>query len=168
MIVVDKKNLINGNTVLKPSNEPLRKKEKYDREKYKKLEESKKEALKSLKEKQRKKKGKVLKYIACVFVVGMTIIYRYNMIYENQRKIKNIKAEINTFRENNDNLKIELVKYNSISNVEVTAKEELDMVKPSRADIIYCDLKKNNFVVEKPKVEEKEENFMSKIKDFLF
>ena len=50
MIVVDKNNLINGNTVLAPQEQPERRRE--DKEKYDKLNEAKREALRKAREKQ--------------------------------------------------------------------------------------------------------------------
>lgn len=165
MIVVDKKNIINGNTALEPAQKPLRKKEKS--EKYKKLKESKKEAQIRLREKQNREKIKILRHIACFFVAGMVIVGRYTIIYSNQKQIMDIKQDINTFKKNSDNLRIQLVKYNNINYIDKMAKENLNMVEANRADAEYCNLSENYFKMSE-EIPTKEESFLTKIKDLLF
>jgi cell division protein FtsL len=165
VIVVDKKNIINGSTALEPAQKPLRKKEKS--EKYKKLNESKKEAQIRLREKQNREKIKILGHIACFFVIGMVIVGRYTIIYSNQKQIMDIKQDINTFKKNSDNLKIQLVKYNNINYIDKMAKEKLNMIEPNRADAEYCNLNENYFrMPEENPAEEK--SFLTKIKELLF
>ena len=161
-VIVEKNNFeINGNTVLAPD-------ESFKKRKYEDLEKSRKQIEHSKKLKDMKKKKSVLKNIFLGFIIGMTIIARYCMIYSYQDEITKTKAKIETLSKENDTYKVELIKFRNIGYIEEIATTKLHMVKPRISDIQYCNLSKNNLDT-KEKLEVKtSNNIINKIKNIIF
>lgn len=152
---------IDGNTVLSPE-------ESFRKQKYEGLEESRKKAEQSKKQKDIKKKKSVLFHILLGFVVGVTIIARYCMIYNYQDTASKAKAEIGILNKENDAYKVELIKFRNISYVEKMATTKLNMVKPRISDIQYMDLSKNNLQIKKELQVNKSTEIINKIKNIIF
>ncbi|MEW9093651.1 MAG: cell division protein FtsL [Clostridiaceae bacterium] len=136
MIITDKNQYINGSTVLAPNSYPevkkgTKEKVTIDRK-----------ALIEEKNKRLKNKFKVIRNISLVFIVGVTIVGRYGQIYSMQRELNGLNKKISDINKDNENLRIELVKYNNLSLIEEIATTKLKMVKPTKADIIYVDMTK--------------------------
>ncbi len=161
VIVAKNKFELDGNTVLSPS-------ESYEKRKYEGLEESRKKADQSKKQKEIKKKQSILKYILLGFVIGVTIIARYCMIYNYQSAAAKTKAEIGILNKENDAYKVELIKFRNISYVEKVAVGRLNMVKPKYSDIQYLDLSKNNLEVKKELQVKKSTIIINKLKNIIF
>ncbi|MGV8984386.1 hypothetical protein [Clostridium sp.] len=161
MIVAKNKFELDGNTVLAPD-EQVRKR------RYEDLEKSKQQTQQSKKVKDIKSKKSILKNILLGFVIGITIIARYCMIYNYQDTTSKAKAQIETLNKENDAYKLELIKFRNIGRIEQTATTKLHMVKPSISDVQYCNLSKNNLVtVEKSEVKISSD-IISKIKNIIF
>ena len=161
-VIVEKNNFeINGNTVLAPD-------EHFKKRKYEDLEKSRKQIQHSKKLKDMKKKKGVLKNIFLGFIIGMTIIARYCMIYGYQDEITKTKAKIEALSKENDTYKVELIKFRNIGYIEEIATTKLHMVKPRISDIQYCNLSKNNLDT-KEKLEVKtSHNIINKITNIIF
>ncbi len=152
---------INGNTVLAPD-------ESFKKPKYEDLEKSRKQIEHSKKLKDIKKKKNVLKNILLGFIIGVTIIARYCMIYNYQRAISKAKAETEVLVKENDAYKVELIKFRNISYIEQVATTELHMVKPMISDIQYCNLSKNNLETKEDSGVKISKNIINKIKNIIF
>ncbi|MGH4140952.1 hypothetical protein [Clostridium sp.] len=161
-VIVAKNNFeMDGNTVLAPD-EQVRKR------KYQELEKSRQQTQLSKKIKDIKNKKSILKNILLGFVIGITIIARYCMIYNYQDATSKAKAQIETLNKENDAYKLDLIKFRNISLIEQTATNKLHMVKPNISDIQYCNLSKNNLAtVEKSQVKISID-IISKIKNIIF
>ncbi len=98
-----------------------------------------------------KKKFKTLGNIIIAFIIGVTLVARYGILYSMQKDLSNINSHISEVEKENENLKVELVHYNNLSNIEKVAGQNLKMVPPDKDSAIYTDLSYNNFKAENSK-----------------
>ncbi|WP_125152212.1 septum formation initiator family protein [Clostridium rectalis] len=162
MIVSGNEEYIRGNTALAPQVEPEIKKEKS------KKKQNRSKILKK-KNKSIQKKAKTIKSISIAFIIGVALLSRYSYIYNMQQNLNNINKGITKLNKNNENLKVELVKYNNIQYIEDIATKKLKMTKPSKNSIVYCDLNKEVFKnQQKSDVKKTEENIFKKWFSKLF
>ena len=159
MIVTDKKNYyVDGSTVMAP--------EVHEEKSQKKKE--KKVFRKKIPNNSRKKLS-IIGKILTVFIVGTIIIGRYSKIYNMQKQLNNINNSIVKLNKENENLKVELLKLNNIKSVEDIAIGKLKMSVPTKENMIYCDMSKEIFKLNKNANEEKNKNkgiianFLSKL-----
>lgn len=160
MIVTDKKNYyIDGSTVMAPE---VHIEEKSQKKKEKKV------FRKKIPNNSRKKLS-IIGKILTVFIVGTIIIGRYSKIYNMQKQLNNINNSIVKLNKENENLKVELLKLNNIKSVEDIAIGKLKMSVPTKENMIYCDMSKEIFKLNKNANEEKNKNkgiianFLSKL-----
>lgn len=153
--MVNKNNLINGNTVLAPDYTETEKD-------YKKQRKIKTNKPKQIKRKQINK-GKVILNILVTFIIGTIIICRYSSIYNMQRNLASLKTETTSLKKENENLKVELIKYCNLQHIEDKAIKELNMVKPDKFSSVYVDLKTDNFKKENKTNGKSDSNNISKI-----
>lgn len=155
MIVMNKNQYIQGSSVLAPVEETVKKRK----------------VKKTTKKNNKKEKIKIIKNILLIFVIGFVLIWRYAIIYNMQKNLGDIHHNIRTINKENENLKIHLVKYSSVENIEDSALSEIHMLKPDRGQIMYLKLDKDNFGLDKKESEAKEkinEGVFAKIKEKLF
>ncbi|MDW8799630.1 cell division protein FtsL [Clostridium sp. A1-XYC3] len=162
MIVVNEDSIIQGNTVLKPKYSPTRGNE-VDKEKA-----NRKRRHKQV-NRRVKNKMKIIRNIALIFIIGLTLVGRYCIIYDMQMELNSIKSNINTINKENENLRVELVKFNNIQQIEETAVSKLHMVKPDKSMAVYTNISKETIQSsEKKKQVEEEKSIWSRIKRVLF
>lgn len=127
--------VINGNTVLAPNYEPYRESEQ------------KRQVRKNRSSKNNiNKKIIVIRNIMIAFIVGITLVGRYCIIYNLQSELNTTKQNIAALNKENENLKVDLVKYNNIQYIEDVAVNKLGMVTPDRNDAIYADVSKKTII----------------------
>ncbi|MBE6065302.1 cell division protein FtsL [Clostridium cochlearium] len=160
MIVTDKKNYyVDGSTVMAPE---VHIEEKSQKKKEKKV-------FRKKKPNNSRKKLSIIGKILTVFIVGTIIIGRYSKIYNMQKQLNNINNSIVKLNKENENLKVELLKLNNIKSVEDIAIGKLKMSVPTKENMIYCDMSKEIFKLNKNANEEKNKNkgvianFLSKL-----
>lgn len=165
MIVVNEDSYIQGNTVLQPEYRPYeddqRDKERLKRENFKKRK----------KAKQRlKKKVKIIRNISLSFIVGLIFVGRYCSIYNMQMELNSVATNINEINRENENLKVELVKYNNLQHIEDIAMNKFQMVRSDKGAAVYTNLDKENIKISEKKVQDKieKENLWSKFRKVLF
>ncbi|MHC1720975.1 MAG: cell division protein FtsL [Clostridiaceae bacterium] len=137
MIVVNDGVLIRGNTVLAPKQMPSRETEHNKQKNVHSRKSSKKNVNKKL---------IIMRNIMIAFIVGIILVWRYCMIYDLQRNLNTTKQNTVTLTKENENLKVELVKYNNIQYIEEVAVNKLNMVTPDRNDAIYANISKNTII----------------------
>jgi cell division protein FtsL len=135
MNVLNGKIMIDGNTVLAPNYVPYRESERERQVKRNKA-----------KNKNFNKKVVVMRNIMIAFIVGITLVGRYCIIYNLQSELNTTKQNIVALNKENENLKVELVKYNNIQYIEDAAINKLGMVTPDRNDAIYADISKETII----------------------
>jgi hypothetical protein len=162
-VIIEKdKFVVDGNTVLAPEEQQIK------RRKYEDLEKSRQQINKSKKIKDIKKKKSVITNIFLGFVIGVVIIARYCMIYNYQDTTAKTKAQIEVLNKVNDGYKVQLIKFKNISYIEKVATENLHMVKPRISDIQYYDLSKNNLPTTEKLQLKVSNDIINKIKSFIF
>lgn len=164
MIVVNENSVIRGNTVLKPEYDPYKDKQaERDKERKRKIKQNKQ------RNKRMKSKVKIMRNIALTFIIGMTLVARYCIIYDMQRELNSIKSSISYTNRENENLKVELVKYNNLQFIEETATNKLQMTKPDKGLAVYTNLSKEVIQSrEKKKEIEEQKNIWNKLRKVLF
>jgi cell division protein FtsL len=166
LVVKSRNTYINGSTVLAPDKRvesPLKKEE------YEKLKRSKVERINRVKQKKNAQKRKVMMSIACVFLVGFSLIWGEAQVYRSQIKLSDIKAEITETNKENEDLRLQLAKASSIDNIRSVAESNLHMIAPDRKLMIVADLNKDNFIDEpKDYRESKAKEIITIIKSLLF
>ena len=157
VIVANEDIMIRGNTVLAPSQVPYVNREKEKNQIIKK------------KNRKIKKQAIFIRNIFIAFIIGLTLIGRYSTIYNMQQQLNSTKSNINEMNKENDNLKVELVKYNNLHYIEEVATNKLHMITPNRNDAIYANISKNTIVSTTASTNtEANKSFMSKAIDKIF
>lgn len=162
MIITDKESYVKGSTALAPEIQPNEKKKKDNKRE--------KQLLVKEKNKSAKNKLKIIRNISLTFLIGVTLIGRYSKIYNLQKQLNTINGDITMLNKDNENLKVELVKFSNIQYVEDIATKKLGMVRPTKDSIIYCDMNKEIFKYESndKTVNKVEDNTFKKVFKELF
>lgn len=148
MIVMNEDKIINGNNAMQPE---------YTEEK---------QMIKRRKPKKNKinNKLKVIRNIGLVFIIGLTLIARYSIIYNMQMGLNSSQNRIENLNRDNENLMVELVKYNNLQYIEDTAVNKLHMVQPEKSSVVYVDLNKS---IIKKETSDKDNKKFNSILDML-
>jgi cell division protein FtsL len=167
MLLENESNSINGNTVLSPQRTAL------PNERIKREEEAKKKQQEKQKQQQRQQQKLhiALKFAGTLvvgFTVAFTVLFRYSSIYTTQNQLIQVNNEINSIAEENESLKVQLIKYNNISYIEEVATKELKMVSPIAGNAVYCNLKSIELPLEERNTKSGSITLFKKIKSFLF
>lgn len=158
MIITGKESYIQGSSALAPKVVIKHKKKNNS---------NKRKRIKVNHDKIIRNKLKIIRNIFCIFVVGVIIIGRYSKIYGLQREVNSINSTINKLNKENENLRVQLVKYSNIQYVEELSTNKLKMIKPDKNDLVYYDLKKQLVKVDN-KLEDKDlEKNQSVMKKFF-
>ncbi|MEY8762325.1 MULTISPECIES: cell division protein FtsL [Clostridium] len=128
---MNEENMMNGNAALQPQYKPYK---KHDKRIHKNKNEN--------KQKKIKKKLRVLLNICVFFVIGLILIYRYSIIYNMQTDLNSAENNVDNISRQNENLTVELVKYNNLKYIEDDAVNKLKMVVPNKQNAVYIDLDK--------------------------
>ncbi|HAK43099.1 MAG TPA: hypothetical protein DCM59_10890 [Clostridium sp.] len=164
MVVENKKDAVSGNTALASQVNPLPSK----RVKNPTKQSPSKEELRKIKKQKMLKFLKLNGTIVTAGVLGVIIVFRYSTIYSNQKEIIALQEEIQTLKEENEDLSVKLLKFNNISYIEEVATKELKMVEPKSTNAIYCDINAIEEIATSSANEEKGDSLLSKIKNLLF
>lgn len=165
MIVVNEDSIIRGNTVLQPEYKPYRDVEAEEQKKAK----IKRAKEKKLKQRKMKNKLRVMRNIGLTFVIGLLLVGRYCVIYNMQMELNSMESNINEINRDNENLRVELVKYSNLQYIEETAVNKLHMLPPDKGSAIYTNLDKDVLqYTEKKSAEKEQQNIWNKLKKSLF
>lgn len=160
---------IRGNTVLAP--ERKRKVVRKPDKKYKHIQRKRKINKILLEKKQRANDRKYLLTIAGIIVtLGFITISGDNKVYDIEKNLNTVNSQISQTEEENEALKVKILKYSSLNNVETNAENKLSMFVPSKNDTVKVDFSQDYFKDLKPKSSEintKEESLFSKLIGFI-
>lgn len=129
--------IISGNTVLKPQ---IKEQSKVNKN-------TNTNKLKQEKQKRIKMRNTIIKSTAVLFVIGAITVSGQAIVTNAQYELNTMKDNYAVMLQDNDNLKIQKMKIDNISNIEETSKG-LNMKKAYLDEFAFTDLNKNNF---KPK-----------------
>lgn len=158
---------VKGNTALQPN----RKSTDHNIDKqYEDLRKSKIERKNRLKNKHKQNTRGVIQIVSLIFILGIVTIWRDANVYKMRNDLSNTQKEINLMVNENEALKVELLKASSLENVKIVAEGKLKMVIPAKEDVVKINLTKENFLNEgkKQSMDDNNKNLMTKIKDALF
>ncbi|MEW8956516.1 cell division protein FtsL [Clostridium sp.] len=146
---------------------PERKDDIEVKEKYRELKKAKKERNKRLKEKQWEVKRSTLLCILVLFICGFSVTYSHGLAFTKQKELSGLQKEARNINTENDNLKVELLKFSNFEYIKSNAESKLSMVSPDRSKVINVDLSEDNFKDESS-VKEEKKSIVSFIKDLFF
>ena len=72
--------------------------------------------------------------VAAIFTLGSVTIAGDTKVYNMQRQVTQLNSSIKTMKEENEALKVNLLKYSSLSNIEGNASTKLGMYIPSSSE----------------------------------
>lgn len=81
-------------------------------------------------------KNNMMLMIGLVFVLGFTIISRDGKVYEMQEELSAVNKSISSMISENEALEVKLLKAVSLDDIASIAKERLNMIFPTKEDII--------------------------------
>lgn len=156
---------IKGNTVLAPERKHrvVRKPDK----RYKEIRRRKLNNKHLLLKNRRKSDRKYLTTVAGVIVtLGLLTILGDNKVYNTERTLDKLNGQISAVQADNEALKVKILKFSSLNNIQQSAQNKLSMFVPSKKETVRIDFSENYFKDVKPKSSEnstKEEGFFSKL-----
>jgi cell division protein FtsL len=112
----------------------------------------------------------VLTMVAIIFGLGFVTISGDSKVYDMQSKISNLSTQINQTQEDNEALKVKLLKFSALSNIQEKAGTKLSMFIPNKKETVRIDFSQNYFENLKPNSSNnstKETNLLSKIMNLI-
>lgn len=87
----------------------------------------------------------VLTVAVIIFGMGLVTISGDSKVYEMQRKTSNLSTQINQTQEENEALKVKLLKFSALNNIQEKAGTKLGMFIPKKEETVKIDFSKNYF-----------------------
>lgn len=160
---------IKGSTALAP--ERKRRVQKPDK-KYKQIQRRKKLQSKNLLLRNKRKNDR--KYIFTVAIIilslGFITISSDSKVYNMQKSVTDLNTQIKQTEEANEALKVKLLKFSSLNNIEQNAGTKLSMIVPKKEETVKIDFSENYFKDLKSTSSEnntKETNLFSKLTNLI-
>ena len=135
---------IKGSTALAPERKKrVRKPDK----KYKQIQRRKKLQSKNilLKNKRKSDRKYVLTVAMVIFSLGFITISGDSKVYNMQKQVTDLNTQIKQTEEANEAIKVKLLKYSSLNNIEQNASNKLSMVIPKKDETTKIDFSQNYF-----------------------
>ncbi len=162
-MIVKEFDYVKGNTVVKPN----RRSTESDK-KYKELERSKRNKKKREYAKKKQNRIACLQIAALIFTVGLIVISRDTKVYNMQKELASINKQISTVTDENEALRIQLLKIGSLDNIKTNAESKLGMSIATKDNTMQIEVPSNYFEEENDNADDEKETVLSKILDALF
>ena len=133
---------VRGNTAVKPLRKTTIRKPKKHNEIIRKNKNNKKKLFK--KERQNDRKY-MLTVVMFILGIGCVTIAGNSKIYNMQRAVTKLENEINNTNEENEALRVKILKYSSLNNIEESAENNLGMYVPHGEDVVKIDFSNDYF-----------------------
>lgn len=154
---------IKGNTAVKPLKKTTIRKPKKQNKNRKKI---KSKAYLSRKQKQSDRKY-MLTVILTVLGLGCITIAGDGKVYKMQQTVSKLENQISTTEEENEALRVKILKYSALNNIEENASNSLGMHVAQGSDVVKIDFSNNYFQnIEEHPAAKKEEGFWSNLLKF--
>lgn len=162
LIVTDKNYIYNGNNALIPERKSFGEDEKH------RLRQEENEKLRNIKKSKLRNQAKVMIGIALTFTIGLSVVYRYSTIYTMEKKLSSVTINNDNMTKSNEDLKLQLMKYNQIQSLEDRASK-INMVQPDKNQAVSVDYDRQIIKNSKNVIDDKKgKSIFQKIKDKLF
>jgi cell division protein FtsL len=102
-----------------------------------------------------------------IFTLGVATIAGDNKVYSMQNSVTSLNTQIKQAQEENEALKVELLKFSSLNNIEKKAEGNLSMFVPKKGEVVKIDFSQDYFSDLKSNSSAentKESNIFSKLK----
>ena len=134
-MIVKEYEYIRGNTATQPrrSSEP-------DRKRYEELQKAKRERKRRKLEEERRKRKGARQIAAAIAILGVITIARDTKVYSMQSDLAKLNSEIKSVDDENEALRVELLKVASLDNIKTNAEEKLGMVVATKDEMLQMDL----------------------------
>ena len=133
---------VKGNTAVKPLKKTTIRKPK----KHNEITQKKKNDKKKLFKKQRQSDRKyMLTVVGIVLSLGCITIAGDSKVYKMQKTVTTLENEISSTKEENEALRVEILKYSSLNNIEENAGNTLGMHVPHGEDVVKIDFSNDYF-----------------------
>ena len=87
----------------------------------------------------------ILTMVVIIFGIGFITISGDGKVYDMQRKISNLSTQINQTQEENEALKVKLLKFSALNNIQQKAGTKLAMFIPNKEETVRIDFSQNYF-----------------------
>lgn len=137
---------IKGNTVSAPERKSrVRKPDKKNRQIQRRKNRS---AL--LKNRRKNDRKYILTMAMIIFTFGFITISGDSKVYNMQKKVSDLNTQIKQTEEGNEALKVKMLKFSSLTNIQGNAGSKLAMFIPSKEEVVKIDFSENYFKDIKP------------------
>ncbi|MBD7910067.1 MULTISPECIES: cell division protein FtsL [Clostridium] len=165
-MIVKEYDYVKGNNAISPH----RKSNEKDKKKYEELKRSKRDRNKRKLEEQKGVRKAAVQIACVIFFVGMVTISRDVKVYNMQKEVGNIDSQIKNLNDENEALRVELLKVGTLDNIKTQAEQRLGMFVPTKDNRIQIEIPKGYLEdKDKKKTEDKtnQETLFSKLMDAL-
>lgn len=116
-----------------------------------------------------KRKLKLISTVIIMLLVGTLIVGRYALIMNLNSQSISLRKSISENQKLNDDLKLQLMKYCDITQIEEYASSQIQMVRPESYNIVYIDVSETYEVgeTEKEKEDPQKVSFLGRIISFF-
>lgn len=118
---------------------------------------------------EKRRKVRIIGYVAIAFGILLAISYRNSLITENFTEVRNLKTELSAIQKENEQLEVNIESSINLQNIEKEATEQLGMQKLTQGQKVYIELPKKDYV--EPATEQIEmgekQNILEKILSFF-
>lgn len=141
--------------------------------KYKQIQRQKRIKNRNLLLKNRRKNDRkyLLTIAVVIFTFGCITISGDNKLYSMQKKVSDINTQIRQTQEENEALKVSVLKYSSLKNIQENAGSKLSMFVPNKDEMVKIDFSNNYFKDLEPNnstnSSKKENNLLSKLMSLI-
>lgn len=113
--------------------------------KYKETHKVKQEKKLKVKNKKKNDRRYVLSVAGVILCFGCVTILGDSRVYNMQKQVRQLNTEIKQIQEENEALKVKILKFSSLSNIQESAEARISMVIPTKEDSVKLDFSKNYF-----------------------
>lgn len=159
-MIVKEFDYVKGNTVQKPT-----RKHKEQNKKNKSIERAKRNKQRKQHENKRKTRVACLQIASLIFLVGFVTISRDTKVYKMQKELSSINKEIKTVTDNNEALRVDLLKISALDNIKNNAESKLGMSIATKDNTTQIVVPNNYFEEDNNSADEKPKTIWSKIMD---
>ncbi|WP_294348432.1 cell division protein FtsL [uncultured Clostridium sp.] len=158
-MIVRELDYVKGNIAVKPE----RKSTRTDNDRKRELR-NKRRKKKELQKKNYIRKSSI-QIAAIIFFVGMVTISRDAKVYTMQKELDKLDTEIETIKDENEALRVNLLKIGSLDNIKTQAEERLNMSIATKENTMEIEVPSNYFEEEKEDTEDTNKTLFSKLLD---
>ncbi len=123
-----------------------------------------------LKNKRKNDRKYIVTMAVVIFTLGCMTISGDSNLYNMQKKISDLTTQINQTQEDNESLKVKLLKFSSLKNIKENAGSKLSMFIPNKEETVKIDFSQNYFENLEPKATAnitKENSLFSKLVNLI-